>query len=122
MTDAYRVVKTFIVEADDADQALALVGEPVSTTVVLTDLPTDRHAHRKWYEQRITTLDGAWDDYMDRTISAELAEYPVLPRVPSLGELKIPTTVLSMLFDLAISAYRRRAEGDTASGITDPQD
>lgn len=111
----YRVAVFHDVEADSPLEAEAVARQRVDpeARVLVTplDLPEGRHHFSRHYVQPIRILDLAWDQYMDRTLPAELRTDSRTPRLPSLLDLaagKVDPAGLSMLFDMAITAYVQR--------------
>lgn len=110
----FRVVMEYEIEADDADTAkdLAMHGEPTVTRIRELAAPTPKTTPEAYYDQLITTLDLAWDRYMDQSVAIEIRpdDGITYPRLPTLVELSMGSSMatvhLSLLFDCAITAYR----------------
>lgn len=118
----YRVEVFHGVDADTPEEAKAIALERDAAPVVIVtpmEMPERRHDFRRDYVQPIEVLDLAWDQYMDRTLPPELRAEPRTPRLPSLVDLAggVNPPQLSMLFDLAITAY---AQGVAAGAIPAP--
>lgn len=127
MTMQYRMIKAWDIAANDPDQAKAIaeVLPPNMAVVRRSALPDSRGTPSELFEQPLEILDLAWDVYMDATVLADLeraletGDDPPMTRLPTLAELakaKVGPATLSMLFDLAISAYRRSLIGPSLDG------
>ena len=77
---------------------------PSTMRVIALKPPEDRHERGWAYVQSIEILDLAWDAYMERTVAQEFHPTPHAPRIPQSSQPLDPPG-LSMLFDLAITAY-----------------
>lgn len=105
------------VDAQDADEAEAMVllqglAGAKMVRVVDMDLPLDRHDYMRHYVQPIEILDLAWNEYHEREAVEHFRPDPrpgqARPKVPSLSALGrggVDPAGLSLLFDLAITAY-----------------
>jgi hypothetical protein len=114
----FRVTRSWLVEAPNEESARLVAdgSAPDLEYVRPADLPDGRYVApldvQQYYEQPIEVLDRAWDDYMDRSLPNDLTG-STRPQLPDLALMSpaITTQHLSMLFDCAISAYRRSYEG-----------
>jgi hypothetical protein len=110
----YRVVQVYEVEAPGREEALELADTAplLSEYARPKELPAERGYPSELYEQPLDVLDLAWDDYMDRTLPQDLnnSVRVQLPSLVDLGCARIDPPTLSLLFDLAITAYRRSVE------------
>lgn len=107
----YRVSLEVQAESPDEAETIARGVFAVShARVTLLDPPADRHDHRHFYVQPLPVLNLAWDEYMDRTLPPELrtdSRTPRLPTLADLGRAGVGPAGLSMLFDLAITAFEQ---------------
>lgn len=116
MTKMWKIMRVWYSEAGTQQEALAAARtrSPDTTTVQAVEPPEERHDFREHYEQPIPVLDLAWDDYMDRSLPPDITN-SVRLQLPSLVDLagaQITPQQLSLIFDCAISAYRRHVELD----------
>jgi hypothetical protein len=112
----HRVTRIWVVDTPDADAAReAADSTPPSEEVIRpAALPEGRYGRsvstvQDHYEQPLEVLDQVWDEYMDRSLPPDITN-SVRSQLPSLPELATGTVspqMLSLLFDCAISVYRR---------------
>jgi hypothetical protein len=107
----YHVALIHEVDADSPGEAEAVARQRAASAlravVTEVDIPA-RHELSRCYVQPRHVLDLAWDQYMDRTLPQELRSDSRTPRLPTLLDLGlagVSPANLSMLFDLAITAY-----------------
>jgi hypothetical protein len=114
----YRVIRVVDLEAGSELEALAVSAtmHPVEERVIELERPRPTDSTTWVYEQSRDVLNLAWDLFMDRSLPRELQGLegrPVGQQLPTLAGLctrGLEVHELSALFDVAITAYRNRAE------------
>lgn len=107
----YRVHKIYEVEADSAEAAQDVAGELVEVRMV----PVEHRGHLQLYEglfaQPTAILDWAWDEYHERDVYDWPGIDQAIVKMPSFLDVSLAglnPVHLSLLFDLAITAYKNR--------------
>lgn len=112
----YLVRRMWRVTADRPDEAVEkAVAEPDSVLVSEDSLEA-RVGFERQYTQPIEVLDSAWDAFHERNAMRSLGELPddamAMPGIVDLATAGLELPQISLLFDLAITAYRERFEPD----------
>ncbi len=111
----YLVTRQWRVVAPGPGSAILAVHQDEPTTTKAVEVPAQNFgAHGVNWFQTQDVLDAAWDLFMDMSVAGgtpDLVDPPYQgPRFAQLSMAGLDNVTLSMLFDIAITAYRNRYE------------